>query len=420
MLGPGPSVTQPSKQSHHELPGELDMKDAQEMMAERLRELQELHRLQDQVRDLFKDPDFVNKIKQRFTEAELQKLREQFLHGEGPGGDSNWDKLIQQAASQSNLNERHLDILRRWAERSGNQQTPPPNDSNPRNDHVPSPSPTRSSGPGLSNGRIPPSPTQPPERSFLDRMQAESEKWLSQHMEGMGDDMARALTDVRAEEGTLLAELLRTLKQADLPTDGLTEPAAGLSRYLPNVSDFLNDQRDNWDGVRSLFHEISVPALPSFDSGPAAISMPSAEPADGSTSAALILTLLTLGVFLLLVWKMGGWSRSPNDPNDTGDWRLGSWPVSPGAIATRQDLVRAFEYLALLCLGPRASTCHHRELAGRLVEQDADNPTRRQSIELLAWLYEQARYAPADEALSQEELTDARHALCYLAGVTAA
>src|SRR5262249_55277539 len=151
--------------------------------------------------------------------------------------------------------------------------------------------------------------------------------------------------------------------------------------------DFLNDQRDNWDGMRSIFHEVSVPALPGFDRGHAAISMPSAEPRDGSAPAALILTLVTLGVFLLLVWKMGSWSRSPNDP---GDWRLGSWPVSRGAIATRQDLARAFEYLALLCLGPQASTCHHRELAGRLAEQDADTPPRRQSIELLAWLYEQA------------------------------
>jgi hypothetical protein len=413
-----PSFIGQPKESHHELPGELDMKGAQEMMAERLRELQKLHQLQDQVRNLLKNPDIVKQIQQNFSDEELQKLQETFRQGNGPGGDSDLDKLFRQVASQGKLNERHLKILHRLAERSGNQQMPSPINPNPRNDHVPSPHPDHSSGSGPSNLRTPPSPMRPPERSLLDRMQGETEKWLSQHMENMSDDMVRALTDVRAaEEGTPLAELLRALKQANLSTDGLAEPAAGLSRYLPDMGDFLNDQRDNWDGVRSLFREVSVPALPGLDRAPSATSMPSAEPADGSAPAVVVLTLLTLGVFLLLVWKMGG---SLKGTGDAGDWRLGPWPVPPGSIATRQDLVHAFEYVALLCLGPQASTCHHRELAGRLAEQDADNPTRRQSVELLAWLYEQARYAPAGETLSPEELTDARHALCYLAGVTAA
>jgi hypothetical protein len=93
--------------------------------------------------------------------------------------------------------------------------------------------------------------------------------------------------------------------------------------------------------------------------------------------------------------------------------------VSPQSVSTRQDVVRAFEYLALLCLGLSAAACHHRELAERLAQQDSGNPKRRQAAEMLAWLYEQARYAPDAEALSQEELTDARHALCCLAGVTA-
>src|SRR5262249_42667862 len=143
-LAPRPSVTPPAKQSHHELPGELDMKDAQEMMAERLRDLHQLHRLQDQARKLLDNPKFVNQIKGQFSEAELRKLQEKFLRGDSPGGDGNWDKLLQQVASGSKLDDRQIDDLRRWAEQSVKKQTPPPNDSNPRNDHVPSPPPNRS------------------------------------------------------------------------------------------------------------------------------------------------------------------------------------------------------------------------------------------------------------------------------------
>jgi hypothetical protein len=146
-------------------------------------------------------------------------------------------------------------------------------------------------------------------------------------------------------------------------------------------------------------------------------ALSSTAPASGGGSGSS-LTLLTFGVFVLLLWKMGGWSWLRKDRGEAGDWRPGDWPVAPDAVTTRQDLVRAFEHLALLCLGRSASPCHHRELAGRLIEQDAGDPTRRQAVELLAWLYEQARYAPAEESLSQAELSDARHALRYLAGVT--
>ena len=116
---------------------------------------------------------------------------------------------------------------------------------------------------------------------------------------------------------------------------------------------------------------------------------------------------------------MGGWSRWKAARDDLGAWRLGPWPVSPSAVSTRRNLVRAFEHLALLCLEPDACTCHHRRLADRLAAQDESKPARRQAAELLGWLYEQARYAPADASLSPDELVEARHALCFLAGVTA-
>ncbi|HEY7155962.1 MAG TPA: hypothetical protein VH575_18505 [Gemmataceae bacterium] len=413
------------KQSHHPLPDEKELRDDPALMADRLRELHELHQLQDQVRELFKNQDFVNEIKHQFTDEQLRRLQEKILQGGGPGGESDWNKRLQEAAKQSKLNEQQLDILRRL---NGQQfdilrrfieegRVTSPFDPPSMNSRPPSfPPVLPSSVPDPKSMSFPP-PS--PQRSFWDRMQDASEKWLSEHMEDLSDDMVHALTEMGADNaGTPLAELLRAIKQADLPTGGLVEPAAAeLSRHLPNVGEFLNEQHGNWNEMFSLFREVPGSSLPALGGGPSMPALSSTAPASGGGSGAS-LTLLTFGVFVLLLWKMGGWSWLRKDRGEAGAWQLGAWPVAPDAVATRQDLVRAFEHLALLCLGRSASPCHHRELAGRLIEQDAGDPTRRQAVELLAWLYEQARYAPAEESLSQAELSDARHALRYLAGVT--
>ena len=54
----------------------------QEVMADRLKELQELHQLQDQVQGLLHDPDFIERLK-KIPNQELQRLREKILSGNG-------------------------------------------------------------------------------------------------------------------------------------------------------------------------------------------------------------------------------------------------------------------------------------------------------------------------------------------------
>ena len=98
-------------------------------------------------------------------------------------------------------------------------------------------------------------------------------------------------------------------------------------------------------------------------------------------------------------------------------WRLGPWPVSPGAVRTREQLVRAFEYLSLLLLGPAARTRHHHDLARQIGDQpDMDPDRRKEAAQALAGLYEQARYAPPQDDLSEEQLDRARRELRRLAG----
>ncbi len=97
-------------------------------------------------------------------------------------------------------------------------------------------------------------------------------------------------------------------------------------------------------------------------------------------------------------------------------WSPGPWPVHPSRVSTRQDLVRAFEHLAYLCLGRAAGPLNHRDVASRLGQTGAG---RAAAAGRLARLYEQARYAPPDEGLPPDELAAARGDLAALAGAAA-
>src|SRR5439155_26690148 len=116
----------------------------------------------------------------------------------------------------------------------------------------------------------------------------------------------------------------------------------------------------------------------------------------------------------LCAWKLLGGYGPGIRRQARRDWKLGPWPVAPGAVGTRQDVVRAFEYLSLLKLGPVAQSRNHLDLAVELGEPEIEH---RNAAERLAALYEKARYTPADEALSADALATARRELCYLAGV---
>ena len=130
-----------------------------------------------------------------------------------------------------------------------------------------------------------------------------------------------------------------------------------------------------------------------------------------------------LGLLLLAFvgWRLLAIRRAHDVRTGKAGWRLGSWPTNPAHVTTRADLIRAFEYVSLLRLGPNARHWNHREIAAGLgVENDRPYPERREAAEQVAAVYEQARYAPPEEALSDIDLAAARRNLCFLAGVSAA
>jgi hypothetical protein len=423
-----PGRTPPSrpKQSHRDLPGGLDLSNPQEVMAQRFHEFHELHQLQDQVQELFNDPNFRKQIG-KLSPEDLQRLQEKMLKGEGLSQAGAWTQLLQQARSRQKLGQRQIEILKNLAKHA--EKKPPSNEPvGTTRDNTAEADPTP---PSLTPGSVsaPPSPPTPEEPSpaLLDRLQEDTTKWLMENLEDVSGDALQTLIAMGGNEGnTPLAELLRSVQQSDFSGINISGhplvPAlqtGTLSRYLANAGNFLQRQSGVWDKVGSFFQRSPLPSLPRTGGGPS-VSMraPSAVERDGWLPA--MLSLLMLGVIVLFLCKRGFDSNGLPGSGADGEWRLGPWPVPPNAVSSRQDVIRAFEYLALLRFGPAAAACHHRRLAERLAEQDSGNPGHCQSAEMLAWLYEQARYAPDGEALSQEQLSDARHALCSLAGVTAA
>ncbi|MFO0930054.1 MAG: hypothetical protein U0736_24025 [Gemmataceae bacterium] len=226
------------------------------------------------------------------------------------------------------------------------------------------------------------------------------------------NDLDRWLESPSGKEwATYLKTLSQRYEASSRTTEAIRDQAGRLSRYLPRLSDYL---------PRTALPTPVTPTLPRLPSvGPLALPTgfgPGSFAAGGSGA------LWVIGVIALaaLLWcgrgVVVGWTGSARS-----SWQLGPWPVRPEDVTTRGDLVRAFEYLALLRLGPDARTHHHLDLAARIGAQPDLDPDRRRDAALaLARLYETSRYAPDDAPLVSEDLLRARRELSYLAGEPAA
>jgi hypothetical protein len=197
----------------------------------------------------------------------------------------------------------------------------------------------------------------------------------------------------------------------------------------------MEDAFSNWlskspktnGGVPDSLPQVGPLELPGSGGLPAAPSAPlvpdigalggAASGLTGVTAAGgglvLLQILLIVAAFVVvavLVWKLLG--RRRRDEPQVALAVLGPWPVDPARIGTREQLVQAFEYLALLLLGSPARTANHRDIADSL----GATPEQGQAANQLASLYEKARYDPVPGELMPADLAAARHDLLLLAG----
>jgi hypothetical protein len=160
-------------------------------------------------------------------------------------------------------------------------------------------------------------------------------------------------------------------------------------------------------------------------------SIPTGIPRTGSERWQPLIMIVGLVVIGGLFWWLVSRHAGKQSAMDPEGWRLGPWPVAPGAVATREELIRAFEHLSLLCLGAPARSWNHEVIAARLGQECGagnssaplltwDPDARRQAAEALANLYEKARYAPGNQPIPEPALAAARRDLCFLAGIPSA
>lgn len=126
----------------------------------------------------------------------------------------------------------------------------------------------------------------------------------------------------------------------------------------------------------------------------------------------LVFILLAALIAFVVWWKWGDLFQPQTATAFAGG--PGAWPIDPRNINTREDVVKAFEYLSVLICGPAAKTWTHSTIAEELIALAA---THGETAVKLARLYELARYAPLDEPLTRAELMEARRLVCDLAGM---
>jgi len=186
---------------------------------------------------------------------------------------------------------------------------------------------------------------------------------------------------------------------------------------LPMPRDLNIDLEQTWMKIKNLSLpglSVTVPVPDVSIGNPlTGLRLPALPSGSLALGQAAVWILVVLGL-ILVVWQIA--RRVGRSGLAASGWRLGSWPVNPANISTRAELIAAFDYLALLCLGRQARTWNHSAIGDSLA---STKPEHHLAARELASLYEWARYAPEPDALSDQALANARRDLCILAGVAA-
>jgi hypothetical protein len=406
-----PAIGQPAtgeRRSHIPIPQGEGTVDLEKLFAERLSELEARQDLAKWLKDgdLKKLIEAMQRSGIKPGDPLLQEQLKQFIDRNQRAG--NMPRLT--AEEMERLKRLVEDTLRGW------KPPEPPTPPNPGKNGTTPPVPPDPRPGGTRPGTSPTAPTVDP------AAQAEMRERIMRWAQGL-EGLARRLGESPALQQAFrdLSQTLLDMQNSALPSGArLDAQLAALNRMARDASGWVGD---SWKSLRKF----NLPPLPKFNwpsvRMPSVGSLPSVSLSRGLPSlpsapeAWQTILLVVLGcVLVMLGWKVLA-QLAVAGMRQGGGWKLGPWPINPARIATREDVVRAFEYLSLLRLGWPAQHWNHREIARRL-GGEADE--RRRAARELADLYEIARYAPADEAMEPEAIDAARRDLCFLAGVSAA
>ncbi|MBY0230136.1 MAG: hypothetical protein K2W96_12715 [Gemmataceae bacterium] len=339
--------------------------------------------VEDLAKKLLKDEKFLDSLRKDMTPEKLEQLKRQFEGGKLPDTPE-LRKLLEKAEIGKRLGEKEKADISQWLQRNPDPTKP-----------FPGPGPMPPIGP-MPPSAMPPS-AMPPPPSGVTGWAKETLERLTRTAEGWGKGSSgQGFRD-------FLTRLMANQQGGAAFADGLGKRLSGMGQYLPRLSGLV---------PRNLSGSLPNIRIPSLRQS---FSTPGAALQTGKT--ALLFVVLALLAFLL--WR-GASMYQAYRQRLAAEWRLGPWPVLPHAVRTREQLVRAFEHLAFLVFGRPARSMSHEDLARGLAGRPALDPAAQaEAAEKLAASYRQARYAPAQDELSDEQLAQARQQLALLAGSAA-
>ncbi len=416
----GPAAAQPGGGSGRPRPyvaisPEGDLEQILKTNLEQVRGLEKIRGLLDTFRDLPINPDLRRRLEQGdpslLTDPKTQKLIEDVLKNLSKNPEL-LENVRKQVPNLDIKDKKSIeDIKKAFEEQKKAINNPPVLESGPK--------------PPQPNGPPAPAtmPGQDPERSFTEALRGWLERLRSEDLEGIGDVI---------RDSPAIQEAVEDMTRALLNNEavGINWNAGGMMDRLGNVADLADRGFSAFRDGFSVLRNISLPPLPRISfprmnlGGMPSFRLPrfGGPGAGGATAVGhaflWIALLLALG---LLLWQVRARLTGGGLQAREGTGRaLGPWPVDPAHVASREELIQAFEYLAVLKLGPDARAWNHHDVAAALGPEAPEGSARQEAARRLAARYEEARYAPGTDPLPGPALAEARHDLCYLAGVAAA
>jgi hypothetical protein len=428
---PPPKARGGQNTSHRQLPGEIpDLGSIESMLSERLDQAVQKGKVSD-LRELFKDREKLKEL----TQGQLNDDQLRVLDSIGPDKldeilrNPQFKALLEQALANKKggkggtLEKDQIASLKSLIKAGGDpSKMPGGGDSTPQDVSANKLGPTEPSS--SQGGSVTPPPSSQSASGAMPPSE-EGETLWERWMNGVTGSVMDELSN--PENSGALQKALRSLGGLKQGNDG-TEHFDLAGVWKSATEDAASWMANRWDwprrageppaGVLQNVRE-SVPDVAESMSGMLSrIPTGSASRGgfeEGITRVAWVLFAATMAI---IGWNLMTRRRGAGDRPGDGEV-LGPWPVAPSAVASRDDLVRAFEYLALLRLGAVGRTSNHLAVASLLNEAESDH-SRRAAAGELARLYERARYQPQPAALADADLAAARRDLALLAGVGSA
>jgi hypothetical protein len=356
------------------------------------------------------------RLKELRQELEWQRWLEELQKQLAQGGqiDSKWmDKIQKKLAEHPELLQQMQKQLQK-SQRPGEEVPPGKDGAAPNLDQLAQQlrqliqEPPRPAGNG-EDAELPALPhlQAPPTDEELDR-------WLASRLHDLENsrwgDLLRnspafqkALAELRGGMGTsLVPGALPGVEHLPLPRHGLPRNLFPDGWSLPRLPALP------WRPQVTL-PQLPVPHLPTPSVHLPAGSLPGLRGGGGLIALVIILVVL---ISLWLAWYAIRWlSRRAQTTPLPVCWPLPAWDQ----ISSREELVRAFDYLVWRLLGSAAQSWNHQQAAAHLAALRPEGTEgQRAAQELAAW-YALARYAPAEELLPPQALSCARQHLVFFA-----